>query len=188
MASRKAASRCATSIEKMKRLSTPGSTNVAGAPGNGTATFGAFAAASTTCPNQRPALGGGVALNQLVDEAEARPPNPRRSRGIRPRGWASPDPLDSAERVVVGSLPREPERTTAMPTNSSNERSRPVVEVSEVTPGEWRVLLRGAQREAETLDAAEARERADALEEADEDLAHELRKAALVVDEKTIAI
>ena len=75
-----------------------------------------------------------------------------------------------------------------MPTDSSNERSRPAVEVSEVTPGEWRVLLRSTQGGAETLDAAEARERADALEEADEDLAHELRKAALIVDEKTIAI
>jgi hypothetical protein len=64
------------------------------------------------------------------------------------------------------------------------------VDVAEVTPGEWRVMLRSSADPAcEVLDAGEARERADASEAAgDTALAHELRKAALAVDERTIAI
>lgn len=64
------------------------------------------------------------------------------------------------------------------------------VDIAETTPGEWRVVLRspdGARREV--LDAGAARERADAAERAgDTDVAHELRKAALDVDQKTITI
>jgi hypothetical protein len=64
------------------------------------------------------------------------------------------------------------------------------IDVAEITRGEWRVILRSSPGAAgEALDAGEARERADAAEAAgDAALAHELRKAALTVDERTIAI
>ena len=64
------------------------------------------------------------------------------------------------------------------------------VDVAEITPGEWRVIVRSSVDPAgEPLDAAKARERADAAEAGgDAALAHELRKAALTVDERTIAI
>jgi hypothetical protein len=53
-----------------------------------------------------------------------------------------------------------------------------------------RVVLRSSHAPSgEALDAGEARERADAAEAAgDAELAHELRRAALTVDERTITI
>jgi hypothetical protein len=68
--------------------------------------------------------------------------------------------------------------------------TQPRVDVGEITPGEWRVVLRSSHAPSgEALDAGEARERADAAEAAgDAELAHELRRAALTVDERTITI
>jgi hypothetical protein len=64
------------------------------------------------------------------------------------------------------------------------------VDIAETTPGEWRVVLRSADGiRREVLDAGAARERADAAESAgDTEVAHQLRKAALELDEKTITI
>jgi hypothetical protein len=67
---------------------------------------------------------------------------------------------------------------------------QPRVDVAEITPGEWRVVLRSSQAPSgEALDAGKARERADAVEASgDTELAHELRRAALTLDERTITI
>lgn len=64
------------------------------------------------------------------------------------------------------------------------------VDVAEITPGAWRVIVRfSGGRAEEALDSGAARERADAAESAgDVALAHELRRAALTVDERTITI